>query len=226
MVDYLKKTIIEKLSKEVNIEIKESLVESESKPTKLLFKKKINDNTIEVIDFESYDMYGIEVYPILVGIENLCIYIEDVDFTSKIVNYSNGILELEKYVTDIYMEELLTSMDVLSKECDNTNNEDYIYISSLYSLNKRLNATTTEYYRRFEIGVFIYNDPNQNKCNYYMKKISKSLDKDFNIIDEHKNNIDYAYIFNPIKFDVEENGKLNRVVYGSIMIKTIEINFK
>lgn len=224
MVDNLKNTIIKKIKSKVDIPVKDNLLEdsTELENIKFLIKNKIDDNKIEVISYDMYDVYGKEIHPEFSDVNDLVVKIGESKF--NVINYREGILDLEGSLEGVDIHEHYTTLEIVGKV--NTEKlEDYIYVSSLHAFNKRLNATTNEYYRRFEIGVFVYNDPCQNKCRKYLKQISSAINKDFNIIDDEGKNIDYAYIFNPMKFDVEENGKLNRVLYGSIMLKTIEINF-
>ncbi len=225
MRDHLKRTIIDKISKVVEIEVKDNLIENKTKAItypKLIFKEYSTDGGIKVIDFEKYDMYGIEEAPILDNVVGLYVCDNDTNNKSLIKGYSNGLLILGDNGLGYELVEYMSELTILSSPDDvvTEDSTDYIYVSSLYNLNKRLSYNSKEVFRRFEIGVFIYDDPTQDKCNYYMDTISSVLDRDFKVVDEDGVKVDYAYIYNPIKFDVEENGKTNRVVYGSVMIKT------
>lgn len=225
MRDHLKRTIIDKISKVVEIEVKDNLVENKTKAItypKLIFEEYSTEGGISVIDFEKYDMYGIEEKPILNNVVGLYVCDNDTNNKSLIKGYENGILILGDDGLGSKLVEYMSELTILSNSDDVVTEEekDYIYVSSLHNLNRRLNYTTKEIYRRFEIGIFIYDDPNQDKSNYYMDCISSVLDRDFIVTNENNERVDYAYIYNPLKFDVEENGKTNRVVYGSIMIKT------
>lgn len=220
MRDNLKHTIINNIKKNIDIKVLDTLIGTEENTSmeypRMIFKSYISENEIEVIDYNEYDKKSIEKHPILENVIGLNLLIDGTNNKSKIINYSNGIITLEN---SLKLNEYISELIISSKDTIPQENEDYVYISSLHDMSKRLNYSLKECYRRFEIGLFVYNDANQEKSSYYMERISSSLDRDFLIYDINGNKIDKAYIFNPIKFDIEENGKTNRVIYGSIMIK-------
>ena len=223
--DSLKETIKYKISQVLDIPVKDSVIDTK-KPTgmssypKMLFKSYISETEIQVIDYDTYDIKGREVPPILDNVVGL--YICNATKKSEIVAYdeSKGVITLADNQLGSKMVEYINELII---ETDNQveDTEDYILITSLHNFSRRLNNNLVEDYRRFQIGVFCNEDPNENKCNYYMEILRRDFDRDFQIVDsDFKKTKDTAYVYSPIKFDVEENGKLNRVVYGSVMIKT------
>ncbi|MGL5458909.1 MAG: hypothetical protein ACRDBY_04775 [Cetobacterium sp.] len=223
--DSLKETIKYKISQVLDIPVKDSVIDTKkqtgmSSYPKMLFKSYISDTEIEVIDYDKYDIKGKEVPPILDNVVGL--YICNATKKSKVVAYdeSKGVITLADNQLGSKMVEYINEL-IIETDNQSEDSEDYIFITSLHNFSRRLSDTLVEDYRRFQIGVFCNEDPNENKCNYYMEVLRKEFDRDFQIIDsEFKKTKEIAYIFNPVKFDVEENGKLNRVVYGSVMIKT------
>lgn len=223
--DILKETIKDKIRKVLDIPVRDSILDEEIKEDKkfkypkLLISEKINSTTIKVIDFEKYDKMGVEKSPILKNIVGL--YVCNATVKSLIKSYDNGVMILEDNSMDSmveYIDELTIESE--SEDCQ-LGNKDYIYVTSLHNFNRKINYNVSEVYRRFEIGLFCYDDPNESKCNNYMEILRDEFDSDFKLLESK----DFAYIFNPINFDVEENGRLNRVVYGSIMIKTYKTKY-
>lgn len=215
--DILKDTIKNKIENIVDIPVLDTVVDkvfikNKTLYPKMIFVKKLDDTVIQVIDYETYDLKGVEKPPILNNVVGL--YISNATSKSEIIEYNNGILVLDKELDS--MNEYIDELNIVESEQPTVSTEDYIHITSLHNFNNRKNAKLVEVFRRFEIGVFCYDDPNESKCNYYMEILRDEFDKDFTILDSK----DVAYIYNPMKFDVVENGKLNRIIYGSIMLKT------
>ncbi|MGL5049008.1 MAG: hypothetical protein ACRC6E_00040, partial [Fusobacteriaceae bacterium] len=180
---------------------------------KLLFIGYEGENSIRVADLDYFINYGTYKQPVLESVEGLSIY--NMDRESTIVSWEEGILTL----TDNGLgSDMIVDIDELV--IGNPTEEvvdDYIYVKSLHNMSKRLNKTVVEDFRRFEFGMFVYDDANENKSNYYMSKLRDEFDEDFKIEGESRK---YAYIYSPLKFEVEEDGKSNRAIYGSVMIKT------
>lgn len=218
--DILKESIISKIRKILDIPVRDNILHEDSKNDKqfsfpkLLIKNIISENEIEVIDFKSYDEMGLETIPSLKNTIGLYLCIDDNRFL--ITDYVDGIIVLENEISNTIVEYVDVCEIVSENACEKTEINDYVYVSSISNFGRRLNYKLTETYRRFEIGIFCYNDPNESKCNYYMEKLRDEFSFDFKLIESNE----LAYIFNPIKFDIVENGRLNRVIYGSIMIKT------
>jgi hypothetical protein len=216
--DKLKNTIIAKIKKVVNIPVIDSVEDKVSRSVvsypKMLFMEQIDKLTIRVVDYEIYDKMEVEKPPLLENVVGL--YICNATSKSLIKSYDSekGIIVLESGLGSMVegMDELIIESDKPTEE----KIEDYIYVTSLSNFSRKLNYSTVEVFRRFEIGVFCYDDKNENKCNYYMEVLRSEFDRDFNLLNSNET----AYISNAMKFDVVENGKLNRVVYGSILLKT------
>lgn len=221
-VDILKETIKNKIRSVLDIPVVDTIIEEKDYLTevneypKLLISEIVDSKTIRVINYDKYDKMGIEEIPILNDIVGL--YVCNATTKYLIESYDNGIMVLEGESMDS-MVEYIDELTIESNDSDGgklKKDMDYIYVTSLHNFNRKLNYSVSEVYRRFEIGVFCYNDPDESKCNNYMEILRDVFDSDFELL----NTKDFAYIFNPIKFDIENNGKINRVVYGSIMIKT------
>lgn len=219
-IDILKETIKHKINNVLNIPVKDTIVTEDKledkkiKFPKLLVSEKIDSNTIKVIDLHKYDTMGVEETPVLKDIVGL--YVCNTTVKSLVKSYDNGIIMLEDDIIDSIVEYIDEFTIESSDEDCKIENKDYIYITSLHNFNRKLNYNVSEVYRRFEIGLFCYDDPDESKCNKYMDILRDEFESDFKLL----NSNDSAYIFNPMKFDVVENGKLNRVIYGSIMIRT------
>lgn len=225
--DILKDTIKNKISQVVDIPVFDSVKDTEKLPClkpqleypKMLFLEYLEENKIKVIDYQQYDIKGINVAPKMDNIIGL--YICHATKKSEILDYDGveGVITLADNNLGLdlveYMDELIIEQEVQPKEI-----RDYIFITSLSNFSKRLNQNVVEEYRRFEIGIFCYDDENENKCNYYMNVLKNEFDTDFEILGSDTKAKKMAYIFNPLKFNVTINGEENRVVYGSIMIKT------
>lgn len=218
--DILKENIISKIRKILDIPVIDNILHEDNKNDKqfsfpkLLIKKIISETEIEVIDFKSYDEMGLDIIPSLKNIVGLYLCIDEELFL--ITDYIDGTIILEKEIPNTIVEYVDVCEIVANKTCEKNEVNDYMYVSSISNFGRRLNYKLTETYRRFEIGIFCYNDPNESKCNYYMEKLRDEFSSDFKLVESNE----LAYIFNPIKFDIVENGRLNRVIYGSIMIKT------
>lgn len=225
--DILKENIKNKISKVVDIPVLDSVKETDNLPSlqpkleypMMLFLEYLEENKIKVIDYQQYDKKGINVAPKLEDIIGL--YICNATNKSEILDYDGieGVITLADNHLGLdmveYMDELIIEQEVQPKEI-----KDYIFVTSLSNFSKRLNHNVVEDYRRFEIGIFCYDDENENKCNYYMDVLKSEFDTDFEILGSDTKAKKMAYIFNPLKFNVTINGEENRVVYGSIMIKT------
>ena len=219
--DNIKYTIQRKIE-ELGIPVKLSYIEDLDEPPigdfpKLLFDESVGDG-FKVIDFESYDKFGRVVEPNLIDIVGLFMCTDTV--TSEIVDYTDNIITLKEPINKSmvkYMSELTIQKGTHREDI----NGDYCFISSLFSRTKRLNAIVVEHYRRYEIGIFCKNDEDEAKMYRYMTQLGDIFDKDFVILDSKgEPTKEIAYIFTPLKFDITEHGRQDRLIYGSMMIKT------
>ncbi|MGL4999673.1 MAG: hypothetical protein ACRC5T_11950 [Cetobacterium sp.] len=218
--DILKETIKNKLERVLDIPVKittlKQKIETRDIFPKMIFMERVGDLMIRVVDYEIYDKMGVEKPPVLENIVGL--YICNATSKSLISSYDevNGIV-----VTETELAPMVESIDelIIESEAESTDTEDCVYITSLHSFNNRKSANLVEVFRRFELGLFCYDDDDEAKCNHYMELIRDEFDKDFQLEYETKRG-NTAYINSPMRFDVVENGKLNRIVYGSIMLKT------
>lgn len=223
--DELKQTIIKKLNDKLDIQVLDNLENldtvAKTEYPKMLFVEylDIDKKIIRVIDYITYDTKGVEVAPNLQNIVGL--YIHSSVNKSLIKSYDNGVMVLEDSQLGSQMNEYIDELIIESDNNETVKPKDYVYISSLHNMNKRLNKSVVELFRRFEVGVYCYDDTNENKANEYMKAIYECLDEDLQIVDEQGNITKYmANIYSPLKFEVTENGKSDRVIYGSIMYRT------
>lgn len=224
--DELKYTIIKMIQQKLNISILDSPIENKisSKEYKfpiLLFKSyhKNIKNKFNVIDYEKYDIYGIEDIPnINVSIKDMYIVFENHRY--KIINYNNGLLEIDTDIDNLSNYNDAFIIESFGENLDTT--KDYIIVSSQYSYDNRIDYNTVENFRRFQIDLFLYNDLHDNKSTYYIKEIQKIFDRDFQILDKNgkKINRQFAYIHSNLYFDVVEYNITNKIIRGSMLIRT------
>lgn len=224
--DELKYTIIKMIQQKLNISILDSPIENKisSKEYKfpiLLFKSyhKNIKNKFNVIDYEKYDIYGIEDIPnINVSIKDMYIVFENHRY--KIINYNNGVLEIDTDIDNLSNYNDAFIIESFGEDLDTT--KDYIIVSSQYSYDNRIDYNTVENFRRFQIDLFLYNDLHDNKSTYYIKEIQKIFDRDFQILDKNgkKINRQFAYIHSNLYFDVVEYNMTNKIIRGSMLIRT------
>ncbi|MGL5962556.1 MAG: hypothetical protein ACRCZ0_11505 [Cetobacterium sp.] len=184
---------------------------------KLLFKENVGEG-LRVIDLDVYDRTGKEVEPELLDIVGLFVCTNNV--SSEIIDYTDNVIVLKKPI-NLSMVEYMSELTIQGDTHITEGVDDYFFISSLFSRVRRLNGSTTEHYRRFEIGIFCRGDEDESKSNYYTTELGGIFDKDFVIFGE--DNVDtgeIAYIVDSIKFDVVEQGKQDRLIYGSFMVRT------
>lgn len=216
----------------VNIPVTDSkievpTIEKEEVTYKVIFDSYVDNDTtkLKILDYNKLDLLGVKTPPIF-NIDIQGFYVFSENSSSEILSYDDkiGILSLKNELGSILEGQISELTIKVDETMPNESVSDYIYVRSLHNINRRLNIPNRELYRRFEIGIFCYSDANEDKANYYMEKIRTALDRNFPIYDsnskEERNKIDDAYITNPLKFEVVEDGKLDRVVYGTIMVQT------
>lgn len=227
--DNMKYTIMKMIEdglgiKVVDAPLKQLPQESDTREyPKLLFKSYVGDSITDfnVIDYNSYDMYDKEVVPQLEGIVGLSVYNTSNRLSSKIVGYDNGILNTETGVGAKmykYSDELVIMQSEEDKEGEKN---DYVIVSSIYNFNKTLTGSVVEEYRRFDIMLFTYDDLNADKSNSIMRKLQDVFKRDFILMDNTgKKTRECVYISNQLKFDISEYNITNRVIRGSMLLKT------
>lgn len=229
MVDYydnLKNTIIKMLQSKLNIPILNSPIEKPPKNKKftfplMLFKSYVNDskNKINVILYEDYDKYNKTTIPIINNnLDNL--YVDINNTLYKIKNYNDGVLELEENVDNL--SEYNDFINIVEENEKNIFNKDFIIVTSPYNYNKTMNLKTVVNFRRFQIDLFLYDDLDEKKYMYYTTIIHKLFERDFQILDKNNNKIkgQFAYIHNQLSFDVREYNISNKIISGSMLIRT------
>lgn len=224
--DELKQTIIKMIQKELNISVLDSPIEKNVKNKEykfpiLLFKSyyKGNKNKFNIIDYTKYDLYNSEEIPkIKTSIKNMYIVFENHRY--KIINYNNGVLEIETNINNLSSYNDIFIIEDFGEHIDT--NKDYIIVSSPYSYDNRIDYNTVENFRRFQIDIFLYNDLNDSRITYYTKVIQKIFNRDFQILDKSNNKINrqFAYIHSQLNFDIVEYNISNKIVRGSMLIRT------
>lgn len=231
MVDNLKLTIMEKLKENFkDIVITDTPINNDIKTKdyrlpKVLFKdyKDKNHKSIEVIDYETYNKYMEEKIPNFnnINIVNLNIT-ENNEKKSKILEWDDiiGVLKLDKSMSNLHP---YNSILYILNDSENVEevNKDFIFVYSSYNYANTLNKNMVEYFHRFNIDVFIYNDLNNNKIDFYSRKIHEIFNRDFNLLNEDMVlSKDVAYIYNQLSFDMSEYNISNKILRGSMLIRT------
>lgn len=222
--DELKQTIIKMIQWDIDIPVLDSPIENNVTNKKfkfpiLLFKSYYRNekHIINVIDYKYYDKFGKEKIPkIKQSLKGMYVICNNQKY--KIVEYNNGKLELE---TNIYNLSEYNDMIVIEEENEEIK-KDFILITSPYNYNRTMNANTVENFRRFQIDIFLYNDLDEDKVTYYTKKLHKIFERDFQILDRYslKINGQFAYIQDQLSFDIPEYNISNKIVRGSMLIRT------
>lgn len=223
-MDRVKMTIIEKLKENFDIMVSDTPIEVDKDEISLpsvVFKEYPCDNYIKTIDREMYDKYKKEVNPSFeTDVAGLYISRDKGD-RAKIIeyDYDSGTFILENNIDNLceYMDILyiVDEDNILSSK-----SKDFILVQSPYSYSDTMNYITEVRYRRFDISIFIYEDINDEKVEFYTSKISKLFARDFSILDENKERTrDYAYIQSELVFDTSEYNISNKVIRGSMLLK-------
>lgn len=224
--DELKNTIIKMIQQKLDIKVTDSPIGKKLKNKEFQFPiflfKSYYRNTkhkFNVIDYEKYDTYGIEDIPkIDFSIKNMYIIYENQRY--KIISYNNGVLEIETDINNLSKDNDTFVIETFGEDINVE--KDFILVSSPYSYDNRLDYNTVENFRRFQIDIFVYNDLHDNKNIYYRKEIQKIFDRDFQILDKNgkKINKQFAYIQSQLYFDVVEYNASNKIIRGSMLIRT------
>lgn len=226
--DELKYTIIKMIQKQLNITVLDSPVEKNINNKKyefpiLLFKSYYNNNEknkFNIIDYEKYDTYGIEEMPNLdiSIIKDMYVIFDGQRY--KIINYNNGVLEIDTVINNLSAYNDMFMIESFGEDIDLT--KDYIIVSSPYSYDNRIDYNTVENFRRFQIDIFLYNDLNDSKVTYNTQEIQRLFNRDFQILDKSGNKIkkQFAYIQSNLTFDIVEYNISNKIVRGSMLIRT------
>lgn len=224
--DDLKQTVVKMIKKEIDIPVLVSPIETTNKDKnkqypKLLFKSYDLDSytRFNVINYDIYDKYNREEIPIfdysVIGLYILCCGKE-----YKIVGYSKGILEIDAPILNLseYNDEIIIKEEGINIQ----DSKDYILVTCPYNYDRTMNANTITNFRRFQLDIYIYNDISEDKIIYYSKILNKLFARDFQIIDKNNKKIkgQIAYIYSQLTFDVTEYNITNKILRGSMLIKT------
>lgn len=138
----------------------------------------------------------------------------------KIINYNNGVLEIDTVINNLSAYNDMFMIESFGEDIDLT--KDYIIVSSPYSYDNRIDYNTVENFRRFQIDIFLYNDLNDSKVTYNTQEIQRLFNRDFQILDKSGNKIkkQFAYIQSNLTFDIVEYNISNKIVRGSMLIRT------
>lgn len=216
----LKNTIMDMLRNKLQISITDKLNDNKDKnelSQVVLFKEYISDNELRIVDYDIYIKYGKDKIPTIDNLEGASLFKENGEETI-IKRYENGILELE-----LPLYNLLEYNDKLYISSPSEINNDFIYIHSAYNYARTMNQNTIEYFRRFNIDIFIYDDDEERKVDYYSEVIHSLFERSFVIRDEYKNIVDVAHIQSQLSFNVTEYNLSNKILRGSMLIKTYKI---
>ena len=228
--DFVKLTLIKMVSdlKLQNLIVCDGHIESKNEniPTqypKMLFKSFIDTTHVEVIDFDKYDTYGEEIPPIIVGdVSGIELQFNNKNIGSVISSYdpTNGIIEIDKSPSEncFKYNTTITFADVDRKP----NSENKIEIYPISTINRVKNKNITEKIRRYDLILFTFKDDNGDLSDYYSDMIQQVLQRDFILLDEnYEKTKSIVYIEDQCRFDLLEYNKNNRVVRGTILLKTI-----
>lgn len=188
----------------------------------ILFKSYNDDYAkINIIDYDYYSKYGEEKIPNFdIDIVNSYLIIDD--YKSKIIDYDKniGMVTVEKMLD----KTLFPYNDILYISIDDNKikkKEDIIFLSSSYSYMVNKNINVIEYYRRFNFNIFIFNDMGDDKVTEYITSLYNIFERDFPLLNEnYKMSKKYGYIVNPLTFDITETNITNKILRGSILIRT------
>lgn len=188
----------------------------------ILFKSYDEDYTkINIIDYDYYNKYGEEKIPNFdIDIINNYLILDNIKV--RIIDYDK---EFGTITTDkVLSKTLFPYNDMLYISVDDEEikkNEDVIFLSSSYSYMVNKNINVIEYYRRFNFNVFIFDDIGDNKAIEYMKSLYSIFERDFPLLDKnYEMTKKYGYIANPLTFDITETNITNKILRGSILIRT------
>lgn len=188
----------------------------------VLFKSYADDYAkIDILDYDTYVKYGKEQIPNF-DIDIINSYLMVDDNKTRILDYDKetGTITTE----NVLSKSLFAYNDVLYISIDENRikkNDDVIFLSNSYSYMVNKNMNVIEYYRRFNFNIFIFEDIGDSKTAEYMTSLYKIFERDFPILNEdYQKTKKYAYISNPLTFDISETNITNKILRGSILIRT------
>ena len=184
---------------------------------KLLFVRYETDTKIKVIDYEAYESYGQENNLIIDNIEGKFINYENKKY--KVLSYADGVIELSEKIEGLYeyndILELTEEINISNKE-----EKDFIFVYSGYNYSNTRNYVYVDYFFRYNIDIFIYNDEDNSKIAYYSKVLGKLFNRDFFKLDiEGKPTKEMLYVQNQLTFGLTEYNISNKIIRGSILLK-------
>ena len=205
----LKTTIMEMIKNELRIEVVDTpIVDGEKTSQSFLFVDYVDGlkNKFKVINYNEYDLYGREVIVSDMAIESVTI-----DGTNyKVSSYDGrkGILVLEEEIHRLMPYE--DKIDLM------TVGNEFVLVTSPYSYTRRVNRNTIEYYHRYQFDLFLYDESSEDKLDYIIDKLHMLFSVDFSI----DNSNSYAFIQSPLTFKRIEFLNTDKVVRGSILLRT------
>lgn len=225
----LKYTIMNMLKSQFDILVTDTPINNEKEKDNFMFPpvlfKKYYDDTytrIQVIDYDKYVNYRKEV---IQTFNNLNIYrfnLTKEDGTSVYIKeYDTNIGAFETFEP---MDNLLEYNDKLyvlkSTEEVQEKEKDFIYVYSAYNYANTMNKNTVAHYNRINIDIFIYDDEDNHKMDNYCDIIHKLFERDFTIYDDENKKIGTAYIQTQLSFNMSEYNISNKILRGSMLIRT------
>ncbi|MGL5646979.1 MAG: hypothetical protein ACRDDY_03930 [Clostridium sp.] len=230
MKDLVKSTLIKRIEdlKLENLTVNDGHLE-EVKPTqrtfpRMLFKDFVNKDkkSIYVVDYERYDKYGKEEIPKIVGdVSGL-----EVEFDKKVISNvissydpTTGVIEFENPISD---KTFKFKTEVLIVENVESVGENKVEIYAVSTISTTKNRNITSKLRRYDLVLFTFNDENGDLTNYYIDQIQSTLRRDFLLLDEnYEKTKSIVYIEDNCRFDIHDYNKSNRVMRGTVLLKTI-----
>jgi hypothetical protein len=227
MIDLVKKTIIKKL-KDLNLSgitimdgsLQKEVVQQETKNA--LFVESIDSVSIKVIDLEEYIVFGLETIVDFVGdISGFELQVDGKNTGCIVSSYDpiNGIIVVDKEITEKLFKYATTiSLAELSTE-EEINRVEVSAVSTMVSAkNKNISYKT----RRYDMMMFVHDDENGDLTNYYVDSIQSALSRDFPLLNSSGQATKcIVYISDSCRFDILQYNKTNRVMRGTILLKTI-----
>lgn len=184
---------------------------------KLLFVRYETDTKIKVIDYEAYESYGQENNLIIDNIEGKFINYDNKKY--KVLSYVDGVIELSEKIEGLYeYNDILKLTDEIN--ISNKEEKDFIFVYSGYNYSNTRNYVYVDYFFRYNIDIFIYNDEDNSKIAYYSKVLGKLFNRDFFKLDiEGRPTKEMLYVQNQLTFGLTEYNISNKIIRGSILLK-------
>lgn len=192
-------------------------IENNIQTQKLLFVKYETDTKIKVIDCEAYESYGQENNLIIDNIKGK--YINYANKKYKVLSYKDGVIELSEKIVGLYAyNDILELTDEIS--ISNKEEKDFIFVYSGYNYSNTRNYVYVDYFFRYNIDIFVYNDEDNSRITYYSKVLGKLFNRDFFKLDNTgKPTNEMLYVQNQLTFGLTEYNISNKIIRGSMLLK-------